>query len=207
MARRNIYEDRLNRIRDLRQAKDKSKLIDLAVQMGKQVNQRFYRLEKAGIGEKESAYRYAQIETGKEKPRYTISRNVLENMTDVELYDQLLDLNAKVRSKSSTISGIEELIENRLERAREEIKERLDIDIDRDKFDEFLRHGGGELLNRKQIDSDQIIEDFDKYVINGNISINEFVDTLNSYSEKQGSDYGSVIRNLNRLSRKKRARG
>ena len=80
MARKNIYQNRLGYIKELRQARNKDLIVDFVSQQAKQINQRFYRLEKVGKG-KDTAYYYAQQETGKDKPRYPTYKPTLENMS------------------------------------------------------------------------------------------------------------------------------
>ena len=155
------YNDRKDYIKQLKQARNKDHFVDLVEQMSKQVNQRLYRLEKAGVGIGDTAYKFAQLETGKDKPRYTVSRQILENMSNEDLYERALQLNSKLVSKTSTITGIKEVTENRLSQSIESLEDSIsDKNINKKEFDDFLRAGGGELMNSKYYDSVQIVEDW-----------------------------------------------
>ena len=117
MAKQDIYNSRIETLRQIRQARDKDLLVNWVQKASKQVNQRLYRLEKAGVGIGDTAYRFAQMETGKEKPRYSTSTNVLNKMSNEELYSTALELNQKLMSKTSTIRGIKEITESRLSKS------------------------------------------------------------------------------------------
>lgn len=201
---KDIYQSKLNRIRELKQARDKEGLIDTAIQLSKQINQRFYRLEKQGVGLNESAYRYAQMETGKSKPRYSTSRSVLEDVSTEELYEHLLNLNQKLVSQTSTVSGVKNLVDRRIEASASSLEERIGQKIDREKYKEFLEKGGGELLNHLNLESTQIIEDWVTFGQLGNVSVKEFMKAFTSFNEKERIDYGKVTRDLKRLTRYKK---
>lgn len=195
---RNIYKNRLNELKELRQARSNEMFAKTIKQMATQVNQRFYRLEKAGLA-KDTAYRYAKQETGKEKPRYTTNLNKLENMSLEELFQLGVQLNQKLVSKTSTITGQAELEEKRVSMAIEELGKAGVKDIDKNSFKNFLNSGGAELLNSKYLDSTQIIEDWNEYTRSGAISSKEFIEAFNKSKEKNKFDYGDVIRRLDNL--------
>jgi hypothetical protein len=140
-------------------------LLNLEIQKkAKQINQRFYRLEKKNVGLKESAYYYAKHETGKSKPRYSVSLNKIAKMSDEEAEEVLLQLNKKIKSKTSTLRGLSEVEDKRLTKAIEALTEEGITDIDKELLNKFLTteykgEKGGNLLNR-YYDSNQLIEDF-----------------------------------------------
>lgn len=201
MARKYQYINKLNEIKELKQQRLKEPLVDLAIKLGKQINQRFYRLEKAGIGLGDTAYRYAQEETGKDKPRYSVNRNVLSKMTNEELYEQLLDINRKLVSPTSTITGLIELEKRRIEASREALEYEIGDDIDYDRFRDFLKNGGGEFLNhfKKYGDSNQIVDDWNRFTKSGKVSNKEFMREFTRFKNMDNFDYGRVTRNLNNL--------
>lgn len=150
-----------------------------AQRLAKQVNQRFYRLEKKERGLKEAAYRYAQAETNKSKPRYTTNINKISNMSDVELTEFMLSLRKKVESPTSTFRGLAGLENKRIDNSIYVLKKELNIDIDKKDFIDFIESGGGKLLN-KYMDSDQLIKNWLDKRKQG-VTTKEFIRTYNRY--------------------------
>lgn len=194
---RNIYTNRLSELKELRQARSNELFARRVRQMAIQVNQRLYRLEKAGAN-KDTAYRYAVQETGKEKPRYTTNINTLEKMSIQELFELGVQLNQKLVSRTSTLTGQKELERKRLEMASEALN-RDNVDISANDIKEFVNSGGAELLNSKYLDSTQIIEDWNEYTKRGGVTTKEFIDAFNTYKDKERFDYGDVIRRLDNI--------
>lgn len=126
----------------------------------KQLNQRFYRLEKAGKGIDDTAYYFAKYETGKEKPRYTTNLKTLESMSTEELLEQGLQVSEKLRSKTSTLTGLLEVENNRIEASISSLNDTLGMEMNKEDFLEFINGGGYEMLNSKYLDSYQVIEDW-----------------------------------------------
>lgn len=177
--------------------------INTQIKLNKQLNQRFYRLEKAkDINEKSSAaYYYAQKETDKEKPRYTTSRAKLEAMSENELREMHEQVNVKLRSKTSTKKGLQEQYENAMNAGLEAIQDELNITITQDEWQEFLNNGGGELLNQSP-DSWQVIESWQKWKGLG-ISTKQFKHRIKqSINSKAGYDIGKVNRTFIKLTGK-----
>lgn len=150
-----------------------------AQRLAKQVNQRFYRLEKKERGLKEAAYRYAQAETNKQKPRYTTNINKISNMSDVELTEFMLSLRKKVESPTSTFRGLVGLENKRIDNSIYVLKKELNIDVDKKEFIDFIESGGGKLLN-KYMDSDQLIKNWLDKRKQG-VTTKEFIRTYNRY--------------------------
>ena len=205
MAKQDIYNSRIETLRQIRQARDKDLLVSWVQKASKQVNQRLYRLEKAGVGVGDTAYRFAQMETGKEKPRYSTSKNVLNKMSNEELYSTALELNQKLMSKTSTIRGIKEITESRLSKSIADIKQHVEntADLDKQEFDKFLTSGGGDLLNSRYYDSYQIIEDWLEWRSKGLTTreiINEFKKQKNKADRyaKKGKSYEIDMAKINR---------
>lgn len=154
------YTDFSDKFMDIAKAGSKEDLV-LAVQArSKQLNQRFARLEKSGIGTGDTAYHFAKYETGKDKPRYPTGIKTLSAMSEEELLEQGLQVSAKLKSVTSTITGLKELENERLEKAIESINETLDLELDRESFQEFINSGGYEMLNSIYLDSFQVIDDW-----------------------------------------------
>ncbi len=150
-----------------------------AQRLAKQVNQRFYRLEKKERGLKESAYRYAQVETNKDKPRYTTNINKISSMSDAELTEFMLSLRRKVSSPTSTLRGLKTVEAKRIENAIYVINKSTGVAIDEEDFRNFLDNGGGKLLN-KYMDSTQLIKDWLDKSKQG-VTAEQFVETYNRY--------------------------
>lgn len=177
-----------------------------AQRLAKQVNQRFYRLEKKDRGLKESAYRYAQAETNKEKPRYTTNINKISNMSEAELNEFMLSLRKKVNSPTSTFRGLKAVESKRIENAVYVLNKSTGIDINEADFKDFLENGGGKLLNR-YMDSTQLIKDWlDKR--KESITNKQFINTYNRYLNRvrKPFDLADVEKAFNKIISKKKAR-
>jgi len=208
MEYRNI--DRYGELRQLRRAGDKAGLRSAVAAMSKQLNQRFYRLEKKGIQGSSYGYSMRQVFTGKEKPRYSESYNKLVNMDAGDLYEIALDVNRKLYSSSTTISGLYAMEERRLNRRAETLNE-YGVDLSPDELKQFFELGGAEFLNSKYLDSVQILEDFVDMTKNGNLTPKEFLREFKRYRQRLQDGnaigkvdiYGNVSRNLLRRSARK----
>lgn len=166
----------------------------------KQINQRLYRIEKAGLSK--SSYAYRRTIEEEDKPRYTTSLNKLNKMSRQELVQQAYNIQSKLSSTTSTIRGTKALNERRifkgLDALREEInRTRDDIEIDEQDFKKFLEQGGGEILNNKFYDSTQVIEDWQDNIKKG-ISTEQFVNSYNEYveEEEQAFNYQQFLNKL-----------
>lgn len=199
---RNIYQSQLSKIKDLKKLRSVPAFAREVQRMARQVNQRLYRLEQKGIGTGETAYRYAQKETGKEKPRYSTNLATLESMTIQELYEISIQLNAKIVSKTSTIKGLAEVEEKRLQLSEKALFKEVFEGEDRESWRTFLNTGGGELLNSKYLSSTQIAEDWDEFVKNGGVSAKELLDIYKKEMDKSDIDYGQLRRDLIKLNQK-----
>lgn len=153
-----------------------------AQRLAKQVNQRFYRLEKKSVGLRESAYRYAQVETNKEKPRYTTNINKISSMSEAELTEFMLSLRKKVESPSSTIRGLRGVENRRIENSIYVLNKTLNIDINKDEYIDFIENGGGKLFN-KYMDSKQLVKDWLDKRKQG-ITTKEFIRTYSRYLDR-----------------------
>lgn len=197
----------LSKLKELKQARNKDLLAQEVARMSQQLNQRFYRLEKKGIGLNETAYSYAQSETGKEKPRYTTSVNKLSQLSFNELYNLALNINVKIVSGTSSIKGIKKIGKKRISKATEKLKESLNLDNDEfneEDLEEFIELGGSDLLNNKYMDSNQVIEDFIELSKQGNITVKEFIREFKRFKKVNKKTPDRVRKNWLRLSNRKR---
>lgn len=191
----------LGQLRELRQLRDVKALAKEVQRMSRQVNQRFYRLEKAGLSHDSYAYEYSQYLTGKKKPRFSTSLKQLEKKSIQDLFKLGLELNEKLVSRTSSISGVKQIQSDRITGALKAIKDDSGLEIDREDFEQFIKIGGSELLAK--FDSSTIVEDFYNSTQKGNISVKEFVREFKRFKSLDKVDYSRVLRNLKRLSQRK----
>lgn len=154
-------EERTNRIIEFKRAGDKEALAREVRLMNKRLNERFRQIEKKNKHpEKTTAYMYAQRELGSEKPRYTESMNKIMEMDINTLYESALGVSRKLGSKSTSLSGLKYINENRVQGALDGIKKELGIDIeDSPEFRRFLEENVNEMIDNN-IGSDVIFEMF-----------------------------------------------
>lgn len=158
---RSKQEERTNRIIEMKRAGDKEALAKEVRLMNKRLNERFRQIErKIKNPEKTTAYMYAQRELGTEKPRYTESMKKIMEMDINTLYESALGVSRKLGSKSSSLTGLKYINENRIQGSIEGIKKNLGIDIeDSDDFRRFLEENVNEMVDNN-IGSDVIFEVF-----------------------------------------------
>lgn len=154
-------EERTNRIIEMKRAGDKEALAKEVRLMNKRLNERFRQIERKNKHpEKTTGYMYAQRELGSEKPRYTESVKKLMEEDINTLYEHALGVSRKLGSKSTSLSGLKYINENRVQGAIEGIKKNLGIDIeDSQEFRRFLEENVNEMVDNN-IGSDVIFEMF-----------------------------------------------
>lgn len=154
-------EERTNRIIEMKKAGDKEALAREVRLMNKRLNERFRQIEKKTKNpERTTAYMYAQRELGSERPRYTESMKKIMEEDVNTLYEQALGVSRKLGSKSTSLSGLKYINENRVQGAIEGIKKNLGIDIeDSTEFRRFLEENVNEMIDNN-IGSDVIFEMF-----------------------------------------------
>lgn len=154
-------EERTNRIIEMKRAGDKEALAREVRLMNKRLNERFRQIEKKNKHpEKTTGYMYAQRELGMDRPRYTESlKKIMQEDID-RLYENALGVSRKLGSKSTSLSGLKYINENRVQGALEGIKKNLGIDIeDTTEFRRFLEENVNEMIDNN-IGSDVIFEMF-----------------------------------------------
>lgn len=199
MGRQYVFSN-VMKLRQLKQARSKVLLAREVVRMSKQINQRFYRLEKAGLNVDSYAYQLASMQLGKERPRYSTSFNKLSELPFDTLYKQAIEINEKIASGTSAIRGVRATQEKRITNSLAELKAR-GYDIDRDDFEQFLKIGGSQLI--KEFGSEQIFEDFWSQTQEGVVTVKEFVREFKRYKSLERVDYSKVLRNLKRINKKR----
>lgn len=164
----------------------------------RQLNQRFYRLEKAGVGINDTAYRFAAIETGKEKPRFSTSANYYSKMSAAELEHEMIKINKKLTSDTSTIRGIKRVTDARLSGSAKALSDRLGRNVTEDEVKRFTESGGDELLNNSMLDSSQVFDDWLDNNVYG-VTVDEFAEAFKTSKSKGQFDVGKATRALKNL--------
>lgn len=186
-------------------------LVKEVVRIGKIINQRFYRLEKAGIAKQSYAYQVAQGETGRDKPRYMTNLDKLRKMDRLDLYRMYRQMYAKYFSDTSKEAKLKKIVEEKLEESYQAAQyiarsAGLDIEINKDDYIKFLELMGSEYLNSTYLYSEQLIEDFIMYTQIGNLSVKEFAREYKRFKNIENLDTIRVRRNLDRALERKRIR-
>lgn len=182
-------EDRLRIIMDMKKAGDKAGLENQLRLMNKRLNQRFRELEKK-IGDPKklknlTAYEFAQNKTGMEKPRYTESLSKIGKKSIDEIYEELLDRNMKLSSKTSSLEGIKYLPTNRSRGAIEGIQEQLHISLDdTDMFRQFLEEHVNDMLDNNL--SSSVIFEFYENALKKEKSIDDIKAIWEMYKDRAG---------------------
>ena len=177
-------EERTNRIIEMKKAGDKEALAREVRLMNKRLNERFRQIEKKTKNpERTTAYMYAQRELGSEKPRYTESINKIMEEDIDRLYEEALGVSRKLGSKSTSLSGLKYINENRVQGAIEGIKKNLGIDIeDSTEFRRFLEENVNEMVDNN-IGSDVIFEMFEM-AMHKEKGIDTFIDMWDKYKAR-----------------------
>ena len=177
-----------------------------AQRLAKQVNQRFYRLEKKEKGLNEASYRYAQAETNKTKPRYTTNVDKIGNMSEAELNEFMLSLRKKVSSQSSSLRGLKAIANRRIDNSVYVLNKELGLNIDKEDLLNFINAGGGSTLSM-YADSKQLIKDWVDKLKKG-VTTKEFIKTYNRYLRRvrKPFDQAEVESAFNKIISKKKNR-
>lgn len=182
-------EDRLRLLMDMKKAGDKEGLEKQLRLMNKRLNQRFRELENR-IGDPKklknlTAYEYAQNKTGMEKPRYTESLGKIGKKTIDEIYEELLDRNLKLASKTSSLEGIKYLPTNRSRGAIKGIQEQLHISLDdTDMFRTFLEEHVNDMLEHNL--SSSVIFEFYENALKKEKGIDDIKAIWEKYKDSAG---------------------
>ena len=118
-----------------------------------------------------------------------------------DLYRLAIDLNAKIASDTTTITGLRE-IENKRLFNRTQALEARGLSLTESEFKEFLDAGGSDFLNNKYLDSTQVIDDFIEATKSGNMTVEQFISEYTKGQKRiiksgaQPFDYGKAHRNL-----------
>lgn len=150
------YEEMNKEVNDIWSIKDPvarhDALVARAVRSARTINQGFKRLADAGFNYNDTAYRYANknlIMNQKEGINtVSTSKQVYDNMTDRKLRSILDRMNDIRASGTARVSTIRKVYEKRVMRSLAELSEDGNISNDlAEKYEFFLKHGGGDLMN------------------------------------------------------------
>lgn len=199
------------KLKELRQLRDQNALAQEVARMAKQLNQRFYRIEKAEKGIRDTAYYFAQEETGREHPRYSVNADKLASMDATALYELGLNINEKLKSETSTLRGLTRVYNRRLDNSSKALSNALGENVSPEDVKTFVDAGGDELLNdSKYYDSNQIIDDWLEWRNKG-VSLEEFIKTYKEEKIRAQKarkykevDLERITRKFRKLSRKKK---
>lgn len=187
-------------IKDLREARSVELFAREIAKTAKTVNQQLYRLEKAGLTAESNSYNYAKLETGKQKPRFSVVENTYKKMDLKELEQVARTLNKHLDSPTGTVAKIKKRKKAKIENLA---KTQTGNDSKKQKkYEKFLQSGGLSLL--KHITSDQLYDEYEKANAKG-ISDKDFIETFNKYNVKGEFDYGAIEKTFNKIMEKKKA--
>lgn len=158
---------------------NKKELADFTKRINKQLNQRFYRLEKQGIEKSSQAYQYAKKEG---QTRYTVSEKKLMGMTTPELLEMAKNSLQKLATTTSTKSGIDLAEQKRIEMSANALDEILFYDntVDKSEVKKTWKEAVEnskiyETFNNEWVPSDAVIELWYNHVYKGNVSEESFI--------------------------------
>lgn len=161
--------------------------ITYAIKLAKRVNQRFRALEKNKLQYFSYAYDKFKDNTNKDflgnTGYFTQSKKRLETFTDEQLenYVQTLENQDKMKTtKLRTVREIESESYNKLKEKVKDIEKDFNVSITKNERDLLVKSG---LLSIKEIDSEQIIEDWLEAKSKG-ITIEEFISVYGEFKDK-----------------------
>ena len=150
------YEEMNKEVNDIWSIKDPSArhdaLVARAVRSARTINQGFKRMADKGVNYNDTAYRYANknlIMNEKEGINtVSTSKKVYDNMTDRKLRAMLNKMNDIRASDTSRVSSIKKVYDRRVRGSLNALSEGKQVTDDlAEKYDFFLKHGGGDLMN------------------------------------------------------------
>ena len=160
--------------------------ISQAIKIAKRLNQRYRALEKNKLQYYSYAYEKFK-DTNKDfignTGYYTQSRKRLETFTDEQLDKYLTTLekqNKMTTTKLRTVRKVEKESYNKLKEKVKEIEKDYGTSITKDEREKLIRSG---MLSIKEIDSNQIIEDWLEEKSKG-VTIEEFMSVYAEFKDK-----------------------
>ena len=150
------YEEMNKEVNDIWSIKDPGSrhdaLVERAVRSARTINQGFKRMADKGFNYNDTAYRYANknlIMNEKEGINtVSTSKKVYDNMTDRKLRAMLNKMNDIRASDTSRVSSIKKVYDRRVRGSLNALSEGKQVTDDlAEKYDFFLKHGGGDLMN------------------------------------------------------------
>ena len=150
------YEEMNKEVNDIWSIKDpiarKEALVNKAIRSARTINQGFKRMADKDINYNDTAYRYANknLVMNQKEGLNTVStsKKVYHQMTAAKLRSMLLKMNDIRASDTSRVSSIKKVYDRRVKSSLNALSEAKQVTDDlAEKYDFFLKHGGGDLMN------------------------------------------------------------
>lgn len=166
---------------------NKDKKIGYAVKLSKRINQRYRALERKGLQYYSYSYERFKSETNKDfigdTGYYTQSKKRLETFTDEQLEKYINELERQEKQKNTKLRIARKIKEESFKAIKErlsDVEKEFKVELEKNEREKIISSG---LLNIKELDSTQIIEDWIESKSMG-ISINEFIEKYQFYKDK-----------------------
>lgn len=167
----------------------------------KQLNQRFYRIEKNDrfTTNRSWAYRSAEKTTGKDKPRFTQTIKSLKGRSDKELLQQYLEVNSLLGTEGSSVRGLRAIQKRSYDSLNDRLIDegKIKTPLSSKELDDFFNSSDESLFD--DYGSDELINYFLNYTKNGKVTIDKFFESFKKYQKKTGTDIFDVIDELDAL--------
>lgn len=188
-------------IADLR--KNRALLEREVARNSKQINQRFYRIEKNKrfTSEKSWAYRRAIKISNKEKPRFTQTITSLKKLSTSDLISQFLEVNSLLDSDTSSVQGLKLIQKKSYATLNERLFDegKINTPISNKELDNFFNNTDESLFS--DYGSNELINHFTNYVQNGKVTTEQFFKEFRDYQEKTDTDVFDVLDKLDALNK------
>ena len=178
----------VSKLLNFRKMGDTQAMAREVARISKQLNQRYYRIEKKGKTEEAFAYQQSQKETGRQHPRYSQNPKSLMMMDPEDLYKLGLNVASKIAMPTSSVAGINKLYKNNVDKAVDALNDK-GISITDDKLLRFLKASGGNYLHAKHLSSSQLIQDLVDYTRSGVVSVDDFINELEAFGDAENVNY------------------
>ena len=185
---------------------NRSGLIDATYHMARQLDQRYYRMEKKGIADQSVAYRRSQKDLGKDKPRYNYNIQKLEGKSNAELYKYAMELNLRLQNNDSSVSKLKKKKKEANEKTLEKILGGDATPLEKKSWQNFMALGGDKVLKNQFYGSENIVDDWQKWVNSGLMSNKEFLREFKRFKKINEDTGGKARKNLENLAKRKMER-
>lgn len=183
---------------------NKDKKIAYTIKLAKRLNQRYRALEKKGLQYYSFSYDRFKSETNKDfigdTGYYTQSKKRLETFTEEQIEKYINELERQEKQKNTKLRIARKIKEESFKAIKErlrDVEKEFKVELEKNEREKIISSG---ILNIKELDSTQIIEDWIESKSIG-ISINEFIEKYQFYKDKfvDESQYTKLKRELHSL--------